>query len=69
VCSAVLGCSCSGVVQLTASLDREKQEVYQLRVIAFDKATRQHDRPVAVAPSYFLRVDIIAMSCRDHVIL
>jgi len=39
---------CSGVVQLKTSLDREKQEMYQLRVIAFDKAARPH-RSVAMS--------------------
>jgi len=38
----------SGVVQLLASLDREKQDVYELRVIAVDKAARSNDRPVAI---------------------
>jgi len=37
----------SGAVQLMASLDREKQELYQLRLIAFDKARQPEHRPVA----------------------
>jgi len=36
----------SGAVQVMTSLDREKQEVYQLRVIAFDNARTPDHRPV-----------------------
>jgi len=44
-------CWFSGVVQLMTSLDREKQEMYQLRLIAFDKAARLDDRPVTTCTS------------------
>ena len=59
---------CSGVVQLMMPLDREKQDMYQLRMIAFDTAARPN-RSVHTSLCLSLSVSKVReLSFLDHII-